>query len=80
MRVTASPVTVALLSVAFAVTSTVGGTLLALGGNLPISPYVTTIAFAIYLVCRLIGAVRARRGWAYRPAPAAVDPLAAVTG
>ena len=55
MRVTANPVLTPLLSVAFAVTSVVGGILLALGGGLPISPYVTTISFAIYLVCRIVG-------------------------
>jgi zinc/manganese transport system permease protein len=55
MRVTASPLLTPLLSVAFAVTSAVGGILLAIGGGLPISPYVTTISFAIYLVCRIIG-------------------------
>jgi len=54
MRVTASPLATPLLSVAFAVTSIVGGILLALGGGLPISPYVTSISFLIYLVCRLV--------------------------
>jgi zinc/manganese transport system permease protein len=62
MRVTASPLLTPLLSVAFAVTSVVGGILLALGGGLPISPYVTTISFLIYIVCRVIGARRTRRG------------------
>lgn len=55
MRITARPVLAPLLSVAFAVVSVVGGILLAIGGGLPISPYVTTISFAIYLVCRLVG-------------------------
>lgn len=62
MRVTASPLLTPVLSVAFAVTSVVGGILLALGGGLPISPYVTTISFLIYVVCRVIGALRDRRG------------------
>jgi zinc/manganese transport system permease protein len=62
MRVTASLLLTPLLSVAFAVTSVVGGILLALGGGLPISPYVTTISFLIYIVCRVIGARRTRRG------------------
>ncbi|TXN29243.1 metal ABC transporter permease [Lacisediminihabitans profunda] len=62
MRVTASPLFTPLLSVAFAVTSVVGGILLAIGGGLPISPYVTTISFLIYVVCRVIGAARDRRG------------------
>ena len=52
-----------LLSVAFAVVSVVGGILLALGGGLPISPYVTTISFLIYVVCRVIGWRRSRHGW-----------------
>ncbi len=50
MRITASPVLVPVLSVAFAVTSTVGGILLALGSSVPISPYVTTVSFTIYVV------------------------------
>ncbi|MGL3805916.1 metal ABC transporter permease [Paeniglutamicibacter sp. R2-26] len=54
MRVTANPVLTVSLSVAFAVTSVVGGILLALAGSLPISPYVTTISFLIYVVCRVI--------------------------
>lgn len=62
MRITASPVLTPLLSVAFAVTSVVGGILLALGGGLPISPYVTTISFLIYIVCRVVGGRRTRGG------------------
>jgi zinc/manganese transport system permease protein len=62
MRVTASPLLTPLLSVAFAVTSVVGGILLALGGGLPISPYVTTISFLIYVVCRIIGARKVKSG------------------
>lgn len=54
LRLTSSPVLVPLLSVSFAVASVVGGILLALGGGLPISPYVTTLSFAIYLVARVI--------------------------
>ena len=54
LRLTSSPVLVPLLSVSFAVVSVVGGILLALGGGLPISPYVTTLSFAIYLVARVI--------------------------
>lgn len=54
LRLTSSPLLVPVLSVSFAVVSVVGGILLALGGGLPISPYVTTLSFAIYLVARLI--------------------------
>ncbi|EGG47092.1 metal ABC transporter permease [Streptomyces griseoaurantiacus] len=59
-RVTASPVLLPVLSVVFAVVSIEGGILLALGSSIPISPYVTTISFALYAVCRLVG-VRPRR-------------------
>jgi zinc/manganese transport system permease protein len=62
MRVTASPFLTPLLSVVFAVVSVVGGILLALGGGLPISPYVTTISFLIYIACRLIGGRQGRSG------------------
>jgi zinc/manganese transport system permease protein len=62
LRVTSSPRLVVALSVVFAMTATVGGILLALGGRIPISPYVTTLSFLIYVVCRVIGGIRARRG------------------
>lgn len=62
LRISSSPVVAPLLSVAFAVVSMVGGIMLALGGSIPISPYVTTISFLIYVVCRLVASVRARRG------------------
>ncbi len=68
MRVTASSLWVPVLSTLFGITAVVGGILLAVGGTLPISPYVTTISFAIYCVCRVIGAQRSRRGWSRRPA------------
>ncbi|MFF7735658.1 metal ABC transporter permease [Streptomyces sp. NPDC007984] len=60
-RVTASPVVLPVLSVLFAVTSIEGGILLALGGAIPISPYVTTISFTIYAVCRGVGRFTVRR-------------------
>nr|WTB29671.1 metal ABC transporter permease [Streptomyces sp. NBC_00830] len=66
-RVTASPVLLPLLSVVFAVASIEGGILLALGSSIPISPYVTTISFGIYVVCRFAGTYRARR-WGNRTA------------
>ncbi|MEY9996553.1 zinc/manganese transport system permease protein [Streptomyces sp. V4I8] len=65
-RITASPVLLPVLSVVFAVASIEGGILLALGGSLPISPYVTTISFAIYLVCRALGTRRTRKWGAVR--------------
>ncbi|MBG6181318.1 metal ABC transporter permease [Arthrobacter sp. CAN_A1] len=61
LKVTSSPRIVVLLSVIFACVSVVGGILLALGGRIPISPYVTTISFVIYLVCRGISWQRGRR-------------------
>ena len=60
MQVTASPLRTLLLSVLFAEASIVGGIMLALAGSLPISPYVTSISFLIYLVCRVIGSVKRR--------------------
>jgi hypothetical protein len=46
---------VPVLSTLFAVVAMVGGIMLALGGSVPISPYVTTISFLIYLTCRAWG-------------------------
>lgn len=57
-RVSANPFVVTVLAVVFAEVSVLGGIVLSLGPGLPISPYVTSIAFAIYLACRLIGTVR----------------------
>ncbi|MGW4490822.1 metal ABC transporter permease [Streptomyces sp. NPDC004376] len=68
-RVTASPVLLPLLSTVFAMISIEGGILLALGSSIPISPYVTTISFAVYVVCRLVGGYRTRRLGARRTAP-----------
>lgn len=72
LRVSSSPLVVPLLSVCFAVTSTVGGILLALGGSIPISPYVTTISFLIYLVCHLIALGR-RKGLRRRAQAASAE-------
>jgi zinc/manganese transport system permease protein len=71
-RVSASPVWVPVLAVIFAEVSAVGGILLALGASVPISPYITTISFVIYLVCRWVGRRRRQRGWVRRPLPSAV--------
>ncbi|MCB5293085.1 metal ABC transporter permease [Arthrobacter sp. SO3] len=76
MRVTSSPRLVVILSVVFAMAATVGGILLALGGRIPISPYVTTLSFLIYVVCRMIGGVRARRGMNGRVLRGAAVPAA----
>jgi zinc/manganese transport system permease protein len=72
-RVTASPVLAPVLSAVFALVSAVGGILLALGGSIPISPFVTTISFVIYLGCRAVSARRVRGGWGDR-LPAAATP------
>ena len=60
LRVTSSPKLAPVLSVAFALTSSVGGILLAIGGGLPVSPYITTVSFLIYLVCRGIALAKNR--------------------
>ena len=61
LRLSSSQLWVPVMSVLFALVAMVGGTLLALGGTLPISPYVTTISFTIYLIARLIAWARAKR-------------------
>jgi zinc/manganese transport system permease protein len=68
LQISASPAATAALSVVFAVISTVGGILLAIGSTLPVSPYVTTISFTIYVLCRIAGSRRSRHGWVARPA------------
>ncbi|MCG7305242.1 metal ABC transporter permease [Pseudoglutamicibacter albus] len=55
MRLTASPGKVVVLSVIFAEISLVGGILLSLAGSLPVSPYITTISFVIWLIARAVG-------------------------
>lgn len=60
MRVASGPVAVPVLAATFGFVSAVGGILLAIAGTLPVSPYITTISFAIYVVCRLIGRRRER--------------------
>jgi len=60
MRVATGPVAVPVLAAVFGVVSAVGGILLAVMGTLPVSPYITTISFLIYLVCRVAGARQGR--------------------
>lgn len=60
LRLSSSQLWVPILSVLFALISMIGGILLALGGTLPISPYVTTISFLIYLMARLVAFVKER--------------------
>ena len=73
LRISSSPVVVPVLSTAFALVSLVGGILLALGSSVPISPYVTTISFLIYLVCRVASARRSRRARSRRQLVGAVS-------
>ncbi len=70
MRVASGPVSVPLLAAGFGFVSAVGGILLAIMGTLPVSPYITTISFVIYLVCRGIGARRGRVERTRRAQPA----------
>jgi zinc/manganese transport system permease protein len=60
LRVSSSQFWVPVLSVLFALVAVLGGILLALGAGLPISPYITTIAFVIYLLARGWQALRNR--------------------
>ncbi|GAA5145648.1 metal ABC transporter permease [Microbacterium pseudoresistens] len=60
MRIAAGPVAVPVLAAVFGFVSAVGGILLALAGTLPVSPYITTISFAIYLVCWAVQRSRER--------------------
>ncbi|UYO97218.1 metal ABC transporter permease [Microbacterium sp. M28] len=60
MRVAAGPLVVPLLAALFGFVSAVGGILLALAGTLPVSPYITTISFLIYVVCWVVQHQRGR--------------------
>jgi zinc/manganese transport system permease protein len=59
--VTASPVKATILSIAFAELAAVGGILLSLAPGVPVSSFVTTISFVIYLICRLGGSRRRKK-------------------
>ncbi|MGF3054249.1 metal ABC transporter permease [Microbacterium sp. YY-03] len=60
MRVATGPIAVPVLAATFGIVSAVGGILLAVMGTLPVSPYITTVSFVIYIGCRTIGARRDR--------------------
>jgi zinc/manganese transport system permease protein len=60
-RVTASPWKATVLAVIFAEVSALGGITFSLVPGKPVSAFVTAISFVIYLVCRLIAVLRARR-------------------
>lgn len=67
-RVSANPLKQHALAVVFALIAAEGGILLSLSPGLPISPYITTISFLIFLVCWAIGALRNQTNWAARRA------------
>jgi len=73
-RVTASPWKATVLAVIFAEVSALGGIVLSLAPGKPVSAFVTTISFAIYLGCRIVAKVRDRR----RRVPELTAPAAAV--
>lgn len=73
VRVASGPLSVPLLAALFGFVSAVGGILLAVAGTLPVSPYITTISFAIYVVCRVIGSRRGRVERGRRDASAALS-------
>ena len=60
-QITSSPLRAVVWATIFAEVSAVGGFILSLAPGLPVSVFVTTISFVIYLVCRLIGWLRNRR-------------------
>jgi zinc/manganese transport system permease protein len=57
-RVTASPLKATLLAVLFAEVSALGGIVLSLAPGAPVSPFVSTISFVIYLGCRGVSRFR----------------------
>lgn len=61
VQITSSPLRAVLWSTLFAEVSAVGGFLLSLAPGLPVSVFVTTISFIIYLVCRFVGWLRNRQ-------------------
>ncbi|PXY31145.1 metal ABC transporter permease [Prauserella muralis] len=78
-RVTASPARATVLAVVFAEVAAVGGIVLSLAPGVPVSFFVTAIAFTIYLVCRAVAALRsrARPGGPAEPAEPVVSAPAA---
>ena len=56
--VTSSPLRAIGLTILFAEIAAVGGMLLSLAPGVPVSVFVTTISFVIYLACRAVAAVR----------------------
>ncbi|NIH86807.1 metal ABC transporter permease [Amycolatopsis granulosa] len=75
-RLTASPWKVTVLAIVFAETAALGGIVLSLAPGAPVSAFVTGIAFAIYLICRLVAHLRDRAGRVSEPDAAPVAPAA----
>src|SRR5699024_1459671 len=61
VKVTANPLVAVVLSAVFSVTAAVGGLVLSLAPGLPVSVFVTTLSFLIYLICWFIEWLRGRR-------------------
>ncbi|WP_086006258.1 metal ABC transporter permease [Nocardia brasiliensis] len=57
-QLTADPVRATVLAVVFAELAAVGGILLSLAPGVPVSTFVTTISFLIYVICRVVGTRR----------------------
>jgi zinc/manganese transport system permease protein len=66
-RVTSNPLVATVLAVLFAEVALLGGTILSLAPGLPISGYVASLMFAIYVACRLLGRLRRTSGGATAP-------------
>ena len=60
VKVTSNPVLAVVLSGVFSVVSAVGGLVASLAPGLPVSVFVTTLSFVIYLICRGIAWMRSR--------------------
>lgn len=65
-RISANPLHQHVWAVLFALIAAEGGILLSLGPGLPISPYITTISFLIFLICWAVGALRSQTTWSRR--------------
>lgn len=70
-RVTANPLVATVLSVVFAETAVLGGIVLSLAPGAPVSAFVTTLSFVIYLGCRIVERLKGRIISASTRAPSA---------
>jgi zinc/manganese transport system permease protein len=61
IRISSTPLTVAILSICFAEFSLVGGTILSLAPGLPPSGYVTSLAFVCYVASRVVSYLKVRQ-------------------